>query len=82
MAVHAPFSTWKLYGKFFERRLIILLCVLFFAVVITLILSSCSTKEKEMPIWICTECKTEYTGRCRQEKCSKCGASRETHVKK
>jgi len=33
-----------------------------------------------MPTWLCTECKTEYTSRCRQPKCSKCGAPKEKHV--
>ncbi|TET64515.1 radical SAM protein [Candidatus Bathyarchaeota archaeon] len=35
-----------------------------------------------MPTWICTECKTEYAGRCRQATCSNCGAPKEKHVKK
>ncbi|TET19478.1 radical SAM protein [Candidatus Bathyarchaeota archaeon] len=35
-----------------------------------------------MPTWVCTECKAEYTSRCRQATCSNCGAPKEKHKKK
>ena len=35
-----------------------------------------------MPTWVCTKCKTEVDGRCRPEKCPKCGAPKNSFGKK